>query len=85
MAEALGASPESTKDVGLPGMNRGDPAQRGKPGALSSNERHHAEARLLQCPEDVELFFEVGEVLVAGGEDSFACEGEGGGEAVGVG
>ena len=36
-------------------------------------------------PEDVELFFEVGEVFVAGGEGGFAMGGEGGGEAVDVG
>jgi hypothetical protein len=29
-------------------------------------------------PEDVELFFEVGEILVAGGEGGFAMGGEGG-------
>ena len=36
-------------------------------------------------PEDVDLFFNGGEVLVAGGEGGFAMDGEGGGKAVGVG
>jgi hypothetical protein len=35
-------------------------------------------------PKDVELFFDVGEILVAGGEGGFASGGEGGGEAVDV-
>jgi hypothetical protein len=43
------------------------------------------ESSALGGPEDVELFCDVGEVFVAGGEDSFAIEGEGGGEAVDVG
>jgi len=60
-------------------MNRGDP------GALRSNERHHPEARLLPCPEDVELFFDDCEILVAGGEGGFEMGGQGGGEAVDVG
>jgi len=36
-------------------------------------------------PENIELFFDGGEVLVAGGEGGFAEGGEGGGETVGVG
>ncbi len=39
----------------------------------------------LRDPEEVELFFDVGGVFVAGGEGGFALEGEGGGEAVDVG
>ena len=39
----------------------------------------------LRDPEEVELFFDVGGVFVAGGEGGFAPEGEGGGEAVDVG
>jgi len=35
-------------------------------------------------PEEVEFFFEAGEVFVAGGERGFAIAGEGGGEAVDV-
>src|SRR5260370_6456042 len=39
---------------------------------------------MLGGPEDVEFFFDVGEVLVAGGEGRFALEGESGGETIGV-
>src|SRR6266581_5310820 len=35
-------------------------------------------------PEDVELFFDVGEVFVAGGERGFAMGSEGGGKAIGI-
>jgi hypothetical protein len=38
----------------------------------------------LRGPEDIEPFFDVGEVAVAGGEGGFARDGEGGGETVGV-
>jgi hypothetical protein len=38
----------------------------------------------LSGPEEVELFFDGGEVFVAGGEGGFAGDGEGGGEGVGV-
>ncbi len=39
----------------------------------------------LRGPEDGELFFDAGEILIAGGKGGFACEGEGGGETVDVG
>jgi len=42
-------------------------------------------AQLRGGPEDIDLFFDGGEVLVAGGEGGFAEGGEGGGETVGVG
>src|SRR5712692_1964514 len=38
----------------------------------------------LRRPEDVEFFFDVGEVFVAGGERGFAMGGEGGGKTIGV-
>lgn len=41
--------------------------------------------RLGARPENVDLFFDGGEVFVAGGEGGFAVDGEGGGEAVGIG
>ena len=43
-----------------------------------------AEGFGLGGPEDVELFSDVGEVFVAGGERGFAMGGEGGGETVGI-
>ncbi len=36
-------------------------------------------------PKDVELFSDVGEILVAGGERGFAMDSEGGGETIGIG
>jgi hypothetical protein len=41
--------------------------------------------RLRDCPENVEVFFDGGEVLVACRWGGFAVGGQGGGEGVGVG
>jgi hypothetical protein len=48
-------------------------------------QKSRAEARSLQGPEEIELFPDVGEVPVAGGESGSAMDGEGGGETISVG
>ncbi len=48
------------------------------------NDEDKRERPRLQSPEDVELFFDVGEVFVAGGEGGFATGGEGGGKTIGI-
>lgn len=42
------------------------------------------ESLALRSPEDVEILFDVGEILVAGGEGGFAIGSEGGGKAIGI-
>jgi len=53
--------------------------------ALITSLQKRANDSGLRGPEEVELFFDEGEVFVAGGERGFARDGEGGGETVGVG